>query len=1055
MKRLYSFLSVLAFSSISYYAAAQNELVVGDVKVGDLITLSNGSQWYVGTNEITNGSFDADPAKNDNKILGWTIGNYAQMTTSTFAWMKEGGYDGGPYIQASKHTGSNGDGSICQRWTLEPGERYYFSFYLSKNSANNQYIPVVTLTSEESTGGGQNEKLSEGAKQLIGKNGEDVGEILGFGNFLDENGDGVGEWCQTACSFESLEYTYLQFNARWLKENKIQACFDGFFLAKLYNPEEMTPSQVAYLGLYSDVLKLSEAAGFEDYSSIVDELNTYASEGAISNGTSFSNLSEDSPIEDLQEAISLIEDKLKVAQASLAKFTEFDNLLVIADELVNSPVTYPGLKDFADKVSNYSTYQAEGYFSPDDDILASDFIASAVEDLKKAIFEYRTSQVATEKNPADYTFYVENPNFDAQGPWYIGTSGGDQRLNTLADEEGVALTCWNAWRNSANFTDNTIQQDIKGLPNGYYSVTAKMCTQSNCITDQHLFVASSAETAVSPVMTIAAWDPYQWEPLTTGKVLVVDGNLKIGATSTGAADMPDGYTDYRAGWYCVTNFVLNYLGEASEEAYAAAVSKKIEDAKAQADTMHLAADKAAYLDSISKVKTVDDLVALNAAAKIASASEAEYAGVMGGTYKTLQDTIAAAPEAMISKLSKVVVDMTTNYINSAEATYTETGKYTEVLRKYLNDFAPVFDAAAEALEAVGENGKAAINSTVDGIVAKYLALGTLPAIADIDAAISAIKNAIHVAGNADVTIADGADMTCFISNPTIEGVSDVKAQVEGWTTELANSGNNNVTNAGQQVYGDGHYLDSWNGNAGVLNVNTFQTLSVPNGTYTLSAIARTTGDGFYLYAIADDEAPVLSEVKVVPTNVTKYIDSALKSEAGTDSIDVRNDTYGEVWIEAAEKVSAAFNGAVAGEAYSMYNVVIESNDGSEECPATVDEETWSIFCANNGAGRGWSKVSLTVEVKNHKLVVGVATGDAFEGANAFTGTWLSADNFKLVLDKAGDNDGWTPTTGVSSVESDATIATVYSVSGAKVSGLQKGINIVVMSDGSVVKRLVK
>lgn len=1054
MKRLYSFLSVLAFSSLNYYASAQNELVVGDVKVGDLITLSNGSQWYVGTNEITNGSFDADPAKNDNKILGWTVGNYAQMTTSNFTWKSEGGYDGGAYIQASKHTGSNGDGSICQRWTLEPGERYYFSFYLSNNSANNQYIPVVTLTSEESTGGGQNEKLSEGAKQLIGKNGEDVGEILGYGGFKDENGDGYGEWCQTACSFESLEYTYLQFNARWLKENKIQACFDGFFLAKLYNPEETTPSLVAYLGLQSYLNKLLSPEGFDDYASIIDELNEYASSATTESGVTFGDLTEESPLEELQAAIAAIEEKLKSAQASVAKFEEFSALLEVASNLLNE-TAYPGANDFNEIVAAYNQYKNEGYYSPNEEVLPSDYIVEMLANLKKAINDYRTSQVATPEKPADYTYLVAEPNFVAQGPWYIGTSGGDQRLNTLADEDGVALTCWNAWRNSANFTDNTIQQDLKDLPNGYYSVTAKMCTQDGCITDQHLFVTSSAETAVSPVMTTTGWDPYTWETLTTEKVLVVDGILKIGATSNGAEDMPSGFTDYRAGWYCVTNFILNYYGEASEEAYAAAVSKKVAASQAQADTMHLAADKAAYIAAIAEVKTVDDLAALNEAAAKATASEAEYAGVINGTYKTLQDTIAVAPEAMISKLSKVVVDMTTNYLNSAEATYTVTGKYTEVLRKYLNEFAPVFDDAAEALKTVGENGKAAINSTVDGIVAKYLALETLPAVADIDAAISAIKNAIHVAGNADVTIADGADMTCFISNPTIEGVTDVKAQVEGWTTELANSGNNNVTNAGQQVYGDGHYLDSWNGNAGVLNVNSFQTLSVPNGTYTLSAMARTTGEGFYLYAIADDEAPVLSEVKIVPTNVTKYIDSSIVTEEGKDSIDAKTDSYGGLWIEAAEKVSAAFGNAVAAEAYSLYNIIIESNNASEECPANVDEETWSIFCANNGAGRGWNKVSLEVEVKNHKLVIGVATGDAFEGANAFTGTWLSADNFKLVLDKAGNNEGWNPTTGVSSVESDATVAAVYSVSGAKVSGLQKGINIVVMSDGSVVKRLVK
>ena len=219
-----------------------NQLVNEEYNEGDTIVI-NGKEWCVGPNLIDNASFDANPAYTDGKIVEWTNGTYSPMTTSTFLWYPTGGYDGGAYIQANKHTGAAGDGSIGQRWTLEPNSYYYFSFWLSNNSANNQYIPAISLTANESTLGGRNERtdieddgptsLNSGC--LIGKNGETSAKCLGYANFIDKNGDGYGEWTQTGMVFKSEEYTYLQFNARWLKEGKIQACFDGFQLHKLYS----------------------------------------------------------------------------------------------------------------------------------------------------------------------------------------------------------------------------------------------------------------------------------------------------------------------------------------------------------------------------------------------------------------------------------------------------------------------------------------------------------------------------------------------------------------------------------------------------------------------------------------------------------------------------------------------------------------------------------------------------------------------------------------------------------------------------------------------------
>ena len=79
-------------------------------------------------------------------------------------------------------------------------------------------------------------------------------------------------------------------------------------------------------------------------------------------------------------------------------------------------------------------------------------------------------------------------------------------------------------------------------------------------------------------------------------------------------------------------------------------------------------------------------------------------------------------------------------------------------------------------------------------------------------------------------------------------------------------------------------------------------------------------------------------------------------------------------------------------------------------------------------------------MKNHKLEVGVATGDAFEGGTTFTGTWLSADNFSLTLNQAGDNTGWDVTTGVKEIATaPAKTDAIYNLAGQKVDANYKGI----------------
>ncbi len=1076
MKKLYTLLAALAVSAFGTIANAQNELVVGDVKVGDKIMLSDSSEWYVGPNEITNPSFSMDPADNNGNIVGWTVGNYAQMTTSTFIWHSEGGYDGGAYIQANKHTGSNGDGSVCQRWSLEPNTRYYLSFYIARNSANNQYIPVITLTDQESTGGGQNE-----TNYLIGMSGNSADGALGFANYVDNDGDGYGDWCQTACSFESQEYTYCQFNARWLKENNIQACFDGFFLAKLYDPATTSPEKVAEISLSAQLSNAEEVEEntLADYQALAEELQDWIM------GKGYDNINaEDNSLEEIQNAIDSVKAKVDAITATVANFEAFATNLQAATTLLEN-TSYPGIDEFTNVITGLLDYQADNYYSLDKDKTASEYILVASQELNDAVTAYRFSQEASEDNPADYTFYIDNPTFIAQGNWYTGSTGGDQRLHTgLTDNDGNAMTAWNAWSGSLSSESAfvSINQDLTGLPNGKYTVTADMCTQDGCVTDQHVFATSSASTAESPVMTQTGWNPYVWETLTTAPVIVVDGKLTIGAIGHGVNETPSQRggtnTDYRCGWFCISNFKLSYLGEASEEEYAEAISGRIAEATALADTMHYAGDKAALQAVIDATKTASDLDSLNAAIEIAVASEADYASVIVGTYKALQDSIATATSYTdnAKKAVQVPVDYMTQYLASPTATYTETGAITTVLRYYRYTLIPTI-IEADTTQISDPTGKAALEGTLNNILnqlATYQSSTTVLA-----ACVEQLEEAIRVAKLADIQFGEGADVTDYIVNAAV-----TDSYATGWTVNKI-VGDGNGAKYGQAANGvsSDFYIDTYNSTPGNVRATYYQVLNVPNGTYRLSAQQRNAGGGYYLFAstaaptlnadsalVLDPAATnVLALAKVVPTPA-KYVVGATEDENKTD-------TYGEIWMAAADKVMAKFGitGVVnadesAGvQALSIYDAALEANEGNETCPDDIEEADWNVFVANSGIGRGWFNNSLEITVENHVLTVGVSCDSVFtEGitdtdgnlAVPFTGTWFSANNFKLVMVSEGDNTGWNPASGIESVETEGTtestkVVAIYTVSGTQVSSLQKGINIVKYADGTTKKVLVK
>lgn len=1032
MRKLFTLAAFMVASATSYVANAQR--VEGDLKVGDKVTI-DGKEWYVGSNLITNPSFSENPADNNNQIVGWTIADaYKPMYTTdgggNFLWFAEGGRDGGAYIQANKHTGSSGDGSIGQRWSIQPGKRYFFSFWLAKNSENNQYIPVVSLTDIESEKGGQHEDTANGGRMILGKNGDSSEDCLGFANYNN------GDWAQTGVSFESDNFTYLQFNARWLKENSIQACFDDFYLAELFDPDVTQPEDIATLEYVGALATIGAWAdnNLAEYGGLYDEISDWMMEHENPEGTT---------VEEIQAEKLVANQKLETMKEALKNVAAYEQLLEKASDLLNT-TEYAGIDEFNAALSDvYTPYQEDGYV-PEGDVLASEYIVTMVANLEKTINDYLFSQNYSEDEPADYSFMISNPSFDAQGPWYVGTTpdGAQQQIMTV---DGTV--CWQSWCAKQDYGSLELYQDLSNLPNGYYTVSVNMTTQGGCITDQHAVAISSLATANSPVLTDESIDVsipageatgVTWETLTTEKVAVVDGKLKIGAIGHCSDEIVAARGDYRAGSFWVTDFKLQYYGPLSDEDALAAYNAKVAEVQAQADTMHFAGDKAAYQAVISEnggVTTVegiaDALAAIVEAQTAAVASENKYAEVVAGTYAGLQDSIQNAYGEKVGQIVKKAVDLATAEINAADATYTTMDAMTAKLRYYRDSYVPAFDAA-EAVEVVDATAKAAMEGTLADEVKVLTAVDTIPGAAVLDEHIAILNNAIKVCEAADIIAAGGTDYTALISNPTVEGES-------GWTF-IRIEGNTNVGNGQNYDDSNSNYLDSWNGTAGKLRYTAYQTIeNIPNGVYEIKTMNRVSGtpgaEGVYTYAIADNDTvnAVFKAIHKEQMNITKY--GGPTNAEGGDSIAYVEAEYGSIFAEAWEA----------------------TNGGADVEPGTVEE---GILGANNGHGRGWFYNSFQIEVKNHVLTIGVTNDSVFTDGHKdtdgndcvpFSGQWLSCDNFTLTQISAGDNEGWNPATGIEGVEDEenadvvvrvenGTIVSngvIYSISGARVANGSK------------------
>lgn len=613
------------------------------------------------------------------------------------------------------------------------------------------------------------------------------------------------------------------------------------------------------------------------------------------------------------------------------------------------------------------------------------YYQEAVATLQAAIDAYYETQVATPENPADYTHRIVLPNFaptknyNIPAPWVVANvqASGDVWVGTgqpdAAGDGTTGLSCLNSWSN--DFTTMDVHQDIEGLPNGIYSVSAQAITQG--LGEQHAYATSTTGTAVSENMTIVGWDSYEWETLQTEKVVVIDGKLRIGFASVSAGDVN--------GWYQVTNFKLQYYGPATDEDLKSAWESSLARANEYAsillpgDSKDVKAAIEAATPIAAEGKYADACAVLN---PVVAESDSIFNAVqvfLNGNNQALIDLGASLDsEVNISsdKLLGVTMQMVSQAIHAEDATHTILPALDAKLAGYVsyatalieaeNTLATLKGVKAEDIAFVKEQ---VITPQVDDLTAEFRNAADC---ADLQAKLEKAMKRLTSALNLNLPVGDLTED--LVVNPTIEDEA-----ATGWT--VVKGTGNGPTITGQHYDGttSNRYLDSWNPATGALNFTAYQEIvGLPDGTYQLTVAARSDGDNAWVFA-----SPEVFPADTLTADTTK-------------------------WAEATQWAMVKKYYADHGEIWYADSLAWLASDGTIEAP---------YFNANNGTGWGWSYDTITVEVTRHYLVIGVTANSELSRKDLFTGTWFGADDWKLeLLTKAATQSAYDVTDGIENVE---------------------------------------
>ncbi len=609
------------------------------------------------------------------------------------------------------------------------------------------------------------------------------------------------------------------------------------------------------------------------------------------------------------------------------------------------------------------------------------------------------------------------------GVWYQeGTEGGG--LEVYWNDKYTCIKKWDMPHEGYH----DVSQLVGGIPNGYYKLKAFAQTWSNDWSGNcrnQIYIKSSTMESFSPYLQPGGWwgnDVNQWQELETDMIQVTDGEVLISSRDNGFA--------------AFTGFRLYYYGEKPD--FTALLAPQYESAKEAAAELVLQGDSAIVkkmIDALpAKVEDEDayalvvvQLAEINEYTKAANSYmtgwdlEGKYSGIMD-RYDSAAESNIIVPAWMKALEFPSLKDATYTQAQQLDKEYAAYEKYMNT-RDNMAELAKKYEPLQTVLASQAtELAKAYVDEATIG---KYIEELAKPFNEATLASLGADK----------ASESNPVDITTLLVNPNFDEGE------KGW-----------AFNGPHAI--DGLYKDAETYNSQEFKVS--QTVySLPAGTYKVQVQAFYRDGGAdaafnnYYYNYGEDEW--VSNIKLIANERGTDVMSLCKPKYTEPSFTEHLARY-EVDEEATD-IWHQENDPDWDTDYEVYKPVFDGTIDLEN-PAhpydskVIDDEDYWYPNSMEGAMRRFE--SNPEDYINSVEVYLPETGNITFGllkTDYIGNDWCMFDNFKLFY------LGKEMTTGVQATKTAAQAGAIYSVSGVRQNSLQRGINIVKMSDGSVRKIL--
>lgn len=633
--------------------------------------------------------------------------------------------------------------------------------------------------------------------------------------------------------------------------------------------------------------------------------------------------------------------------------------------------------------------------------------------------------------------------------WYKTGSGGPG-WDVYYDHK---MTSCKAWAPTPTDGISVIGQYLKGLPNGFYSLTGMAEAWNNEgveASDNHFIIRSTTSSSRSERAEPRAWwngnTNASWNTLSTGMIEVTDGDLWVEASVNG--------------FYSITGFQLFYYGETPD--FASLLQPVVEKAQqnindnlswqgdiAKANALLAAVDVTKVTDGETYQKALEAIDATNAYVATASAVVKNWKGA-----DNFAELMAKYDEGTSENEILATAWIATLGIGENENDTYELAAQND---KDYAAYAHYFDFRSVIGDLASDAGVATILANQNLYLAENFVHADELAAFETELALPYNKALLASLGASGASEKNPVDVTALLINPSFD------EGTKGWT------GDPTVT-SGEALAADLGAAEMWN-----TSFNVYQTIySLPEGFYKVEcqALYRDCGDAkdaftnwYYtatesfefwenpnakLYA-NDNDTTVVSIASELFTerSMTAYRNKQVKAEDGDAQ---GNDVWVDAWrVMCTEKdgdnyiLPTELPADLPSDLLPEQLLVSPVTDWWWDTEVVEDDEFFYYPASLMGVTRRFKN---SPNAYKNEVVTKVEEGGSLQlGIKkdvVVSSDWVAFDNFKLYY------LGTEAPSGINeSAAEKVTVAGIFSVNGTQLNKLQEGINIVKKSNGDV------